>query len=652
MSDEGTPLFERLRLAAAANKLDDPNRTPRLMTIGTVRRTDSGESVADAVEKLRQSYAILSGSSALSLLDKALTPRDLIQAGLLTLDAGNFRVGTGTGLMAGANGPTFNGDVNGMTPGEFVGLPYLPVPPTPTNLKASGTYKAVILDWDLLDYANHGHTEVWRSGVNNLGTAVLTGTTASKIYVDTAGVTLGVTYYYWVRDVSNDTTPVYGAYNAGVGGGTAGGAGLIGNVDLGPLIIEAANLASGAVDYTKLSLAIGGGNLLRNSSFEANDVTPLPANGWGGYNNSPGTEPSVITRVAGRRYGTAVRHAWTGANTTTKGFVADNAAGGGVIGGWQIGRRYVLSWWARADTAKTQGMTTAWNTAPATSVTVASPNLATTWQRYIFNIVWGGSVEANGRAYITIAGAETGWVEIDDVQVEEGDVVTAYAPTPDEILPGTITTVEIANDAITAPKILAGSVIAGKIAANAISAVEIQANAIIAGKIAANAIAIGSAAIENGAIRNALIENLAVDTAKIADLAVSTAKMDNLAVTDAKIANAAIISAKIGLLQVLTAHIADANITTAKIGDAQITTAKIVDANITTAKIADASITSAKIVSLVAGKVTVTSGLSDISPNVGLLRIASTGERVEIEPNRISVYDAANVLRVKIGDTT
>jgi hypothetical protein len=41
--------------------------------------------------------------------------------------------------------------------------------------------------------------------------------------------------------------------------------------------------------------------------------------------------------------------------------------------------------------------------------------------------------------------------------------------------------------------------------------------------------------------------------------------------------------------------------------------------------------------------------LSSISPTIGTLRTATTGQRVEITDNNISVYDASNVLRVRMG---
>lgn len=55
--------------------------------------------------------------------------------------------------------------------------------------------------------------------------------------------------------------------------------------------------------------------------------------------------------------------------------------------------------------------------------------------------------------------------------------------------------------------------------------------------------------------------------------------------------------------------------------------------------------------SVVARSLAVTS-LSAITANIGTLRTATTGARMEIHDNVIKVYDAGNVVRVKIGDLT
>lgn len=94
--------------------------------------------------------------------------------------------------------------------------------------------------------------------------------------------------------------------------------------------------------------------------------------------------------------------------------------------------------------------------------------------------------------------------------------------------------------------------------------------------------------------------------------------------------------------------IAGAAIGTALIANAAISTALIQDSAIVTAKIADLAVTSAKIVSLDANKINAAS-LSAITANIGLLRTASSGARLEIADNLIRVYDSNNVLRVRLG---
>ena len=176
---------------------------------------------------------------------------------------------------------------------------------------------------------------------------------------------------------------------------------------------------------------------------------------------------------------------------------------------------------------------------------------------------------------------------------------------------------------------------------------------------------IQDAYIRNGTITNAKIGNAAIDTAKIADAAITTAKIGNAQITSAKIVDANITTAKIADAAITSAKIVDAAISTAKIGDAQITTAKIADAQITTAKIGDAQITNAKIGNIIqsANFQAGTAGWQinkegNVELNAAIFRgtidvkNAASGARLEIKNNVIKVFDANNVLRVRIGDLT
>jgi hypothetical protein len=82
--------------------------------------------------------------------------------------------------------------------------------------------------------------------------------------------------------------------------------------------------------------------------------------------------------------------------------------------------------------------------------------------------------------------------------------------------------------------------------------------------------------------------------------------------------------------------------------NAAIQQAQIANLAVGTAQIQDLAVTSAKIVSLDAAKINAAS-LSAITATIGLLRTATSGARLEVESNQIRVYDASNVLRVRMG---
>lgn len=91
------------------------------------------------------------------------------------------------------------------------------------------------------------------------------------------------------------------------------------------------------------------------------------------------------------------------------------------------------------------------------------------------------------------------------VQMEEGDYVSAYAPKPDEITPGSIGKTQIRDDSISTAKVIAYAIVANKIQAGQIGAVHVTANTVTA----------TNAALENAVVLNAKIRDLAVDAAKI-----------------------------------------------------------------------------------------------------------------------------------------
>ena len=98
--------------------------------------------------------------------------------------------------------------IAGTTPGgsqlyQPTAKPVLTKPPKITGLDAQGAFALIMLHFDNPDYyANYSHAEVWRADVNDVGQAVLIGTTQTQFYNDAIGT--GADKWYWVRAVSKE----------------------------------------------------------------------------------------------------------------------------------------------------------------------------------------------------------------------------------------------------------------------------------------------------------------------------------------------------------------------------------------------------------------------------------------------------------------
>ncbi|MGN6658755.1 MAG: hypothetical protein ACTHKN_07145 [Achromobacter mucicolens] len=154
--------------------------------------------------------------------------------------------------------------------------------------------------------------------------------------------------------------------------------------------------------------------------------------------------------------------------------------------------------------------------------------------------------------------------------------------------------------------------------------------------------------VANGSISTLQLGNAAITDAKVASL--SAAKVtfgemsgDRIAVNSLNADRLTVAS-----LSARLAVITDAYVKTANIQDAAITNAKI--ANLSAEKITAGVLNAARIAggSITADKLNVTS-LSAITATIGLLRTAVSGARLEIRDNLLLVFDAANVLRVRLG---
>jgi len=174
---------------------------------------------------------------------------------------------------------------------------------------------------------------------------------------------------------------------------------------------------------------------------------------------------------------------------------------------------------------------------------------------------------------------------------------------------GQISSGQIADDAITTTKISDGAITTPLLAANSVAANNIQSNAVTAAKINAGA----------------------VSADKIATNAITAGKIAADAVTAGTIAAGAINAADLFV---------DGVIQAGAVATGAITTNKIAASSIISSKIGAGAVT--------ADKISV-SELSAVAASIGTFQSAASGERVVIEDDRISVFDASNNLRVRIG---
>lgn len=194
-------------------------------------------------------------------MDKVVTFRDLLGIGLATRQPGGGWVGTGGGAVGpqGPQGPA------GPAGGTYV--PDYTAPPSPTGLAAVSMFRGALIEWDAPTYTvGHGnaYTEVFVAQYGGSGPlptfvdAISVGKAAGSTSAFVHDAAMGAQLHIWAKHVTEDG--IASATPAGGANGVQITIGRVGNSDLGPLIIEAAQLASGAVTAPKLaagSIAVG-----------------------------------------------------------------------------------------------------------------------------------------------------------------------------------------------------------------------------------------------------------------------------------------------------------------------------------------------------------------------------------------------------------
>ncbi len=351
---------------------------------------------------------------------------------------------------------------------------------------------------------------------------------------------------------------------------------------------------------TIADLSVGGGNLVQNSSFEnaLGTTWTVGANWTFGYTPTAG-------QLAFR--GTKTARAVTAAQTA------------GVLLTASIPVNPLDHYWASLWTfvrARTSGtMRLELREYNAAAALVASTTIAdlvaaeTDWTRHALHM---GPTTALGQVAFNIAtvavrlaayttGSSTLTCDVDGVQVERGKLMTAYAPSPQELIDGQIGTTQIALDAITSDLIASGAVDSTALADLAVATGKLQAGAVSEAKLADLAVATGK--IQSGAISAAKIAGHTITAAEIAALTITAAEIAANTITGGKIAAYTIEAANIKALTITSAELAAGSVIAGKIGALAIVAGDIAASAIESTKIAANAVVAGKIA---AGVVTAT----------------------------------------------
>jgi len=467
-------------------------------------------------ESIKQNLDVLQGQRG-DKLDRAVTFRDLLDAGIVQLASGITNFNGLSSSIAIVN--------------EF---PDLAIPPAPTNLQADGAFRNIILTWDLKLYNGHSAVQVWRhtSDVISSATMVAQVSGFTGVYADPVGS--GKTFYYWVRAINNND--VTGPYNSSTG---------------------VQGVTAPDVDFllTTLTTAVTSSQLATSLSTPIAKIDPLVT--FTGYSSSYSGN-SLITRLGAVENSAAngVSSAQFNSEVTTRA-TADSALSSSItslsstVGSNTSAISTEQTTRANADSALSSSISTVSSTVAGhtSSISTQATSINGLSAQYTVKIDVNGAVAGYGLASTTTAAGNIVSefvVNADRFAIMRGGSNTTAASVPFIVQASATTIGGVAVPAgvyMTDAFIRNGSIINAKIADAAIDNAKIaslDAGKINAGTINTSRLNIdgstltsvgGVLQIANLAVTNAKIGNLAVDNAKIGNLAVSTLKIQNQAVT-------------------------------------------------------------------------------------------------------------------------
>ena len=337
--------------------------------------------------------------------------------------------------------------------------PDLTPPPTPSGVVVTAGLAAIYIETDDPTFTQgHGYARTRVYGAKYPGTGPLPTFGSAVLVHEFIGEIgsfpsdLGTQWHIWVKWLTEDD--VESSIPSGGTNGHVATTGKIGNADLGPLIVEAGNLASGAVTASKLAAGAVGLTAFAAGITPVEVVATLPASG-----NFVGR--TVVLTTDGKLY------RYTGAGWTAA--VASGDIAGQLLD-TQIAALAASKITGQLTNAQLQSIAAAKLTGQivGTQITdgaISTPKLA------------AGAVTANEIAADTITASQIAAGAITAAKLAAGSVTSA------KIVAGAVTTTALAAGAVTANELAANSVIAGKIAAGAVNADQIAARAVRTDKL-------------------------------------------------------------------------------------------------------------------------------------------------------------------------
>lgn len=337
-------------------------------------------------------------------------------------------------------------------------------------------------------------------------------------------------------------------------------------------------------------LSVGGANLVSNGSFEDGTAWSV-GSGWAiGYVSA---DPFAQSGVARGQVTGAVLGALFEPSAS---FIQINRLDDYWISAWSKMLAYT-SGTGNFEVSEYNAAGTLLLTTVIASVTAAQ----TVWTRMskrfgpnnqLGRTAWQTTTTKIRVRFVTPAVATMTW-EVDGVQVERGSVLTAFAPTPYELIDGSITGTKIAALTVALANLAANSVDTSKILTGAITTLKIAADAVTAAEIAVGAV--GSSEIAAGAVIAGKITAGTIVAADIAAGTITGAKIAAGTITASNILANTITANEIAALAITTSELAAGSVTTLKLAALAVDATKIAANAIVAGKIAAGVITSAEI---------------------------------------------------------